>query len=67
MREAQESRPDGSQASKESQARRQHEEEDDEDYEDVSNAKKVYLESNNSKKQLFLMCVGLMDGGRTGL
>ena len=68
MSEAQESRPDGSQASQEPQARRQHDEEDDEDDEDddslsVSNAQKVYQESNNSKKQLFLMCVGLTDGG----
>jgi hypothetical protein len=54
MSEAQESRPDDSQASQVSQ---------DHDKDDESNAQKVYLESNNSRKQLFLMCVGLMDGG----
>ena len=29
----------------------------------MSNAEKAYLESNNSKKHLFLMCFGLAEGG----
>ena len=29
----------------------------------MSNAQRAYLESNNSKKQLFLMCFGLTDEG----
>ena len=31
----------------------------------VSNAETTYLESNNSKKQLFLMCFGLAEDGGT--
>ena len=32
----------------------------------MSNAQKAYLESNNSKKYLFLMCFGLAEGGTPG-
>lgn len=67
MSEAPPSRREGSQASQDSQAG-QYESDSDEDIEEndgviLSNAQKVYLESNNCKKQLYLMCVGLMDGG----
>jgi hypothetical protein len=30
----------------------------------ISNAQKAYLESNNSKKQLFLMCFGLAEDNK---
>ena len=36
---------------------------DDINDEAMSNAQQAYLESNNSKKHLFLMCFGLTDGG----
>lgn len=67
MSEAPPSCREGSQASQDSQAG-QYESDSDEDIEEndgviLSNAQKVYLESNNCKKQLYLMCVGLMDGG----
>ena len=35
----------------------------DNDESSTSNAQKAYLESNNSKKQLFLMCFGLAEEG----
>ena len=65
--EEQESPPDGSQVSQESLARQDNEDDDvlsaSSYNHDQSSAQKVYLESNNSKKQLFLMCVGLTHGG----
>jgi hypothetical protein len=36
---------------------------DDNEVTVISNAQEVYVHSNNSKKQLFLMCVGLSEGG----
>ena len=79
MSEVQESPPDGSEVSQESQGRQDdHDDDDDDDDDDClsasslnqteyneSTAEKAYVESNNSKKQLFLMCVGLTHGGRS--
>ena len=36
---------------------------DDDEVTEVSNAQKAFVQSNNSKKQLLLMCVGLSEGG----